>query len=763
MRALKVFALAALVVVFGGAAARADGVMRPIDKAYPKDFLRHSRTLLDVAIHGQVAVTTVTQDFVNEWDRATDAVYSFPLPTGARATEFLFWSNDTLFKAPLRVKEQAPNPGTGEGGVDALLTNYLGPNALRVPIAGIMPGSRQRVVLKYISLCRFDAGRFHYTFPLATGAFTMSPLDELTVTFRIAAEDSIEGYTLAGIGGGQVARSDPWHMVVTASVAKTYLAQDVSFTYASQASAFAHELHASRTPSRGGHFVMMLKTGPIPDSSRTLPKNVVFLVDRSATVAGAPFQLACDAIRDCLDRLNEKDRFNVIAFNSGLASFRVNSVSATVAARDSAKAFLTALNATGYSSAQSCILNALKMFQADSVCQILIVFTEGTSITNPDAIASSNTTRAAIFPVAISQLPSTARLEIMAYQNYGFPTFLKPTDPVLAEVRWLFGQVSAPIVKGTVMEIGANAFDLYPRDLRTIYAGSPFFLTGRYHDATNTALSVGGQSLQGPLVYSASLHFPADSTDENFVESFWAKEKIDQMERRITVSGATDSMKQELIRVSLAYGIRCMYTAYVAEKTQPMTGVDDGAVAVATFTAEAASGGVRLQWSIQNGARVRSLRVLRADSREGAYVPVAGESAEGTVLTDTTAGAAYAWYRLEIITVDGRRILSDAVAASAGNVPGETQLLQNYPNPFNPSTTIRYRLESMSPVPVALIVYDVLGRSVRTLVAETKTAGEYFVEWNGMDDRGRPVASGTYLYRLTAGTQLTTRAMVLVR
>ncbi|HSQ77009.1 MAG TPA: VIT domain-containing protein, partial [Bacteroidota bacterium] len=149
----------AAVVLLGSLPVHADGVMRPQNKDYPKDFLRHRMTSIDVTLHGQIAVTSVYQEFVNEWHLATDAVYSFPLPAGARATEFLFWSNDTLYRAPLRVKEQAPNPGTGEGGIDAQLTNYLGTNAIRVLLSGIKPGEAQRVILKYISLCRYDGGQ----------------------------------------------------------------------------------------------------------------------------------------------------------------------------------------------------------------------------------------------------------------------------------------------------------------------------------------------------------------------------------------------------------------------------------------------------------------------------------------------------------------------------------------------------------------------------------------------------------------------------
>jgi len=88
--------------------------------------------------------------------------------------------------------------------------------------------------------------------------------------------------------------------------------------------------------------------------------------------------------------------------------------------------------------------------------------------------------------------------------------------------------------------------------------------------------------------------------------------------------------------------------------------------------------------------------------------------------------------------------------------------LENYPNPFNPSTTIRYSLPKAENV--TLQVFDVGGRLVRTLVRGVKKpAGAFEVQWNGTDAAGRPVASGVYFYRLTAGTETLTHKAVLLK
>ena len=79
-------------------------------------------------------------------------------------------------------------------------------------------------------------------------------------------------------------------------------------------------------------------------------------------------------------------------------------------------------------------------------------------------------------------------------------------------------------------------------------------------------------------------------------------------------------------------------------------------------------------------------------------------------------------------------------------IPQEAILSQNYPNPFNGETTITYSLQEAGPIEIK--VYDVLGRSVATLVTESQDAGRYQTIWNGYDRQGREVSAGIYFIQL---------------
>ena len=102
---------------------------------------------------------------------------------------------------------------------------------------------------------------------------------------------------------------------------------------------------------------------------------------------------------------------------------------------------------------------------------------------------------------------------------------------------------------------------------------------------------------------------------------------------------------------------------------------------------------------------------------------------------------------------------SDWEAANA-TLPVASGLEPNYPNPFNSSTQIPYRVSG--PGPVRLVIYNVLGQPVRTLVDEIQAAGAYQVSWDGRDHRGARIANGVYLYRLQAGSLSQVRKMLVL-
>ena len=96
------------------------------------------------------------------------------------------------------------------------------------------------------------------------------------------------------------------------------------------------------------------------------------------------------------------------------------------------------------------------------------------------------------------------------------------------------------------------------------------------------------------------------------------------------------------------------------------------------------------------------------------------------------------------------------------NVPANNFILKdNYPNPFNQLTTISYEL--LADGIVNIVIYDLIGKKIKTLVSGFQTAGSKNVNWNAINNQGQPVSAGVYLYSIEAGDFRQTKKMILLK
>ncbi len=162
-----------------------------------------------------------------------------------------------------------------------------------------------------------------------------------------------------------------------------------------------------------------------------------------------------------------------------------------------------------------------------------------------------------------------------------------------------------------------------------------------------------------------------------------------------------------------------------------------------------------------NGGRVEALRLIFAigDNPET-------RSAAIRARVDDHSGEALFGYRDGVtgvtpVIVDGSLTLASEGIPQDTPLPNEISLSQNYPNPFNPTTEMEYALPETREV--RLTIFNVLGQTVRNLVSGTQEAGYHKVIWNGCDNSGKQVPSGTYFYRLEAGDFSQSMKMVMLK
>ena len=190
-------------------------------------------------------------------------------------------------------------------------------------------------------------------------------------------------------------------------------------------------------------------------------------------------------------------------------------------------------------------------------------------------------------------------------------------------------------------------------------------------------------------------------------------------------------------------------------------------VELTSFSASVANGStVNLSWKTATEVNNYGFDVERSSGNSNwqkiGFVAGSGNSnsPKDYSFTDNPSGGTSFSYRLKQIDVGGSFKYYDPVTVNL-TLSGKPKLLQNSPNPFNPSTTIKFYTPNTSDVTIK--IYDMLGREVTTLINQQTTAGYHVVYWNGKDSRGENVASGIYLYRLTAGNFSETKKMNLLK
>jgi hypothetical protein len=117
--------------------------------------------------------------------------------------------------------------------------------------------------------------------------------------------------------------------------------------------------------------------------------------------------------------------------------------------------------------------------------------------------------------------------------------------------------------------------------------------------------------------------------------------------------------------------------------------------------------------------------------------------------------------RASFVEMD-HRLVDAAIGHGAISTPRLFALEQNRPNPFNPETSIDFTVPAESRQ-VRLEIFNMLGQRVAVLWDGEMAAGGHRLHWRGLDQEGRPVASGIYTYRLQSGEQRMAKRMVLVR
>ncbi len=184
-------------------------------------------------------------------------------------------------------------------------------------------------------------------------------------------------------------------------------------------------------------------------------------------------------------------------------------------------------------------------------------------------------------------------------------------------------------------------------------------------------------------------------------------------------------------------------------------------VELTSFSAAVVKNQVKLSWSTATEKNNKGFEVERKQVNGNyeviGFIHGAGTSTKTNSYSyvDSKVKSGNYTYRLKQLDFDGKFEYSKEINTEV-SAPVEFALKQNYPNPFNPSTTISYQLPVSGKV--IMKVYNALGIEVATLVNENKEAGSYNINFNASN-----LSSGVYIYKLSAGSFVSTKKMILLK
>jgi len=180
-------------------------------------------------------------------------------------------------------------------------------------------------------------------------------------------------------------------------------------------------------------------------------------------------------------------------------------------------------------------------------------------------------------------------------------------------------------------------------------------------------------------------------------------------------------------------------------------------VELTTFAARSHKGKVTLNWTTQSETENFGFHIYRNSVENGDYKKInqqiiqgIGNSNKANTYTytdqDVKAGNIY-YYKLADVDFNGNTTFHGPISVTVEALtPAKYALEQSYPNPFNPETAINFSIKEAGKV--SLKIYNLQGQVIQSLVDEEKLAGSYSIIWNGTNDQGVRVSSGTYLYTL---------------
>ncbi len=452
---------------------------------------------------------TVWHEFRCAETEPVEAIYTFALPRDAALRRFRVNGEGFSVRSELKPIEEAVKQyerGLANGSL-ATLARQHGDGLISLAVGNIRPGEAVSVALEIVAGVEShdDGLRFRFPFTLAPGYHRNAraaevepgvgelelPQDEFgdLILPRFAADASRLheiGFELAVQMGTDVEEiGSPSHSIrvrrdtpdarrVSLAPAKDVPDRDLVLDVRTAATR-ARVLAGTDREGRG-RFAAVIPSQAFGAPARNA-KRVVFVVDRSGSMAGEAMAQARKAVEACLGALSDEDRFGIIAFDNRTEALASSLVPGTMANRERAHKFLAGVDARGGTELAAAISAAAKVLGGDS--GDLLVLTDGQVFGTEEILAQARALGIRIHCLGIGSASQDRFISLLARGTGGLSRFVTPRERVDVTAVDLFGSAGAPVASGLCAKLEhLQDGRIEPEPPGAVFAGTPVVLFG---------------------------------------------------------------------------------------------------------------------------------------------------------------------------------------------------------------------------------------------------------------------------------------------
>jgi Ca-activated chloride channel family protein len=538
-------------------------------------------TMSGYAVSGKVTgnVVELTYDiaFHNPTRRRLEGVLMMPIPAKTVLSGFTMTVGGKKMNGEMLEATQARTiyQNIVRSMRDPGLLELAGERMVRARVFPIEPNSEIIVRMKVNQVLSASGGLYGLTIPMRSAKMTGSnKRGGASVKLSLAAKTPIR--TLYSPSAGTTITRNGDNAAEVKYTAATGAESDFSLFYSLTRDPLAAGIAGYREDGEDGFFMLTLAPKRDDKTVKAIPKDIVFLVDRSGSMEeGGKMAQAKEALKFCVSKLKPGDRFGIVDFATDANSFQSLLVRATATNKKRALRYIDRIEAAGGTNIEAALKDGMSLVR-NSKGRVPMVFflTDGLPTvgqTNMQALLTAasdknKAVQARVFSFGVGDDVNTLFLDKLAEMNRGDRDYVRPGESIETKVGALYQKVSRPALTDVRIRFeGIDAHQVYPKKVNDIFYGTELTLMGRYKPSSKGKLIVTGKAGGKAMRFEYPVALPKTSEENSFLPRLWANRRVSsELDALRTAGGSADpEVVNSIVKLAKRYGIVTPYTSYL--------------------------------------------------------------------------------------------------------------------------------------------------------------------------------------------------------